>query len=146
MYLYSTTNLTIYLLLVTVRLRYYRFWLTWPYSNVYFFDDSIRFCLERIGWFRTIEKGPFQLGANYVCVILSHRHDSITSILIMGFYTKYRLSVIVSRRRNTWKIQKFQIKKKTKKIFCSKNNLKWNFEMCCKDLKRAQLPGIFFCV
>ena len=67
-----------------------------------------------------------QLGLNEVCVILSHRHDSITSVwyFVLQCITSswyYHRDVILH------KFQLFQIWKKLRNFFCSKINLKWKF-------------------
>ena len=60
----------------------------------------------------------YQLGINHVCVIVSRRRDSITSVwyYISLNNLKYHVSMILSQRRDTLKISKFLNFKKSEKI------------------------------
>ena len=73
---------------------------------------------------------PEQLGPNHVCVILSHRRDTITSVWYFVIMESYKISRLRDTITETWYFMSFKyskIKKKTKKFFCSKNDLKRNF-------------------
>ena len=71
-----------------------------------------------------------QLGPNHICVILSLRRDTITSVwyfVIMGSHTKYQVSMILSQRRDTLRISNIPNSKKLRNFFPSKHDLKGNF-------------------
>ena len=90
-----------------------------------------------------------QLGPDHVCVILSHRRDSITSVwyFVIQCITSPRY---YHRNMILHKFQLFQIWKKNKIFLLLQNYFEmeiWNiFSLCCRDLKRAPLPDTFFCV
>ena len=92
-----------------------------------------------------------QLGPNQVCMILSHRRDTITSVRYFVSMELYKVSHLRDSIMEMWHFLYYRysnFQKKYKKN-CSKDNLKWIFRtytLWVAGGKREHICQIFFSV
>ena len=89
-------------------------------------------------------------GYSFPCRELDFEHSNRWNAALFIQLGLNYVSVILSQRRNTSYISTIPNLKKIRIFFLLQNWFEmeiWNvYTLCCKDLKRAPLPDIFFCV